>query len=324
MRFPRSSGILLTSHFTGVAAWHRRPGGRSPAIRGFPGRGGAEALAGAAAGSYRLRRLALSVPFGVGGQSNAHQPGATGGTRLVGSLRAGRGAPVSRGPRRFRTAGAMEDCILESAAERGSGFEAFCDANQHWLDDFAFPALKSQHDGVGMDAMGTGRARSGSESAGQVAAAAGWRQSLRKSFCSSFSSNSGASCASMRENAASGSWATCRFMYRTIARTCGLNRAVFPVWTRRAIRRRCPACRRIISARPASLWGNPIYRWDALARDGYGWWLDRFRATFEMVDMIRLGSFSRLRGVLGGSGIGKDRGEWQVGEGSGSGVVSRG
>ena len=39
------------------------------------------------------------------------------------------------------------------------------------------------------------------------------------------------------------------------------------------------------------LWGNPIYRWDALAKDGYGWWLDRFRATFEMVDMIRLDHF---------------------------------
>jgi 4-alpha-glucanotransferase len=38
-------------------------------------------------------------------------------------------------------------------------------------------------------------------------------------------------------------------------------------------------------------WGNPIYRWDALAQDGYRWWLDRFRATFEMVDMIRLDHF---------------------------------
>ena len=39
------------------------------------------------------------------------------------------------------------------------------------------------------------------------------------------------------------------------------------------------------------LWGNPIYRWDVLAEDGYRWWLDRFRATFEMVDMIRLDHF---------------------------------
>ncbi len=44
------------------------------------------------------------------------------------------------------------------------------------------------------------------------------------------------------------------------------------------------------------LWGNPIYRWDALARDGYGWWLDRFRAAFEMVDIIRLDHFRGFEG----------------------------
>ena len=39
------------------------------------------------------------------------------------------------------------------------------------------------------------------------------------------------------------------------------------------------------------LWGNPIYRWDVMARDGYGWWLDRLRAVLKMVDVIRLDHF---------------------------------
>jgi len=39
------------------------------------------------------------------------------------------------------------------------------------------------------------------------------------------------------------------------------------------------------------LWGNPIYRWDALAGEGYGWWLERFRAALNMLDMIRLDHF---------------------------------
>ncbi len=39
------------------------------------------------------------------------------------------------------------------------------------------------------------------------------------------------------------------------------------------------------------LWGNPIYRWDELARRGYGWWILRFQATLGMVDMIRLDHF---------------------------------
>jgi 4-alpha-glucanotransferase len=39
------------------------------------------------------------------------------------------------------------------------------------------------------------------------------------------------------------------------------------------------------------LWGNPIYRWDVIRRGGYGWWIDRLRATLGMVDMIRLDHF---------------------------------
>lgn len=39
------------------------------------------------------------------------------------------------------------------------------------------------------------------------------------------------------------------------------------------------------------LWGNPIYRWDVLERDGYRWWIDRFRASFRLFDMARLDHF---------------------------------
>jgi 4-alpha-glucanotransferase len=39
------------------------------------------------------------------------------------------------------------------------------------------------------------------------------------------------------------------------------------------------------------LWGNPIYRWDVLAGDGYRWWLERLRAALAMLDMIRLDHF---------------------------------
>jgi 4-alpha-glucanotransferase len=39
------------------------------------------------------------------------------------------------------------------------------------------------------------------------------------------------------------------------------------------------------------LWGNPLYRWDALARSGYAWWIARLRAVFELVDVVRLDHF---------------------------------
>jgi 4-alpha-glucanotransferase len=39
------------------------------------------------------------------------------------------------------------------------------------------------------------------------------------------------------------------------------------------------------------LWGNPLYRWNVMARQKYVWWIDRFRATFTQVDIIRLDHF---------------------------------
>ncbi|MFP3897842.1 MAG: 4-alpha-glucanotransferase [Dehalococcoidia bacterium] len=39
------------------------------------------------------------------------------------------------------------------------------------------------------------------------------------------------------------------------------------------------------------LWGNPLYRWDVIAGDGYTWWIERFRATRALVDIIRLDHF---------------------------------
>jgi 4-alpha-glucanotransferase len=39
------------------------------------------------------------------------------------------------------------------------------------------------------------------------------------------------------------------------------------------------------------LWGNPLYRWDVLARQGYRWWIERCRTTLTLVDIARLDHF---------------------------------
>jgi 4-alpha-glucanotransferase len=39
------------------------------------------------------------------------------------------------------------------------------------------------------------------------------------------------------------------------------------------------------------LWGNPLYRWDVLASTGYAWWIERLRATRDLVDITRLDHF---------------------------------
>ena len=42
------------------------------------------------------------------------------------------------------------------------------------------------------------------------------------------------------------------------------------------------------------LWGNPLYRWDVLAKDGYGWWIDRLRHNFRLADVVRIDHFRGL------------------------------
>ncbi len=39
------------------------------------------------------------------------------------------------------------------------------------------------------------------------------------------------------------------------------------------------------------LWGNPLYDWPAMRRDGYRWWIERFRRTFHLVDLTRVDHF---------------------------------
>jgi len=39
------------------------------------------------------------------------------------------------------------------------------------------------------------------------------------------------------------------------------------------------------------LWGNPLYDWDVHRRQRYRWWIERFRRTFELVDLARIDHF---------------------------------
>jgi len=39
------------------------------------------------------------------------------------------------------------------------------------------------------------------------------------------------------------------------------------------------------------LWGNPLYRWDVMQAQGYQWWISRFAKTLEIVDIIRVDHF---------------------------------
>ena len=42
------------------------------------------------------------------------------------------------------------------------------------------------------------------------------------------------------------------------------------------------------------LWGNPIYRWDLMEKDGFTWWLRRLEAAGKMYDVVRMDHFRGL------------------------------
>lgn len=68
-------------------------------------------------------------------------------------------------------------------------------------------------------------------------------------------------------------------------------------------------------SKTGQLWGNPLYRWDALARRGYDWWVERFRITFERFDVVRLDHFIGFHNYYAIPGDAKtaEHGRWLAG-----------
>lgn len=42
------------------------------------------------------------------------------------------------------------------------------------------------------------------------------------------------------------------------------------------------------------LWGNPLYRWDRMAEDGFAWWVSRLRRCLALTDIVRIDHFRAL------------------------------
>jgi 4-alpha-glucanotransferase len=44
-------------------------------------------------------------------------------------------------------------------------------------------------------------------------------------------------------------------------------------------------------SKTGQLWGNPLYNWDRIAEEGYGWWIARLRNDLALYDMVRIDHF---------------------------------
>ncbi|MEM7130947.1 MAG: 4-alpha-glucanotransferase [Chloroflexota bacterium] len=66
------------------------------------------------------------------------------------------------------------------------------------------------------------------------------------------------------------------------------------------------------------LWGNPLYRWDVMAKNGYQWWIRRIQAAQRLYDIVRVDHF---RGFAGYWEVPAQEqtainGQWQKGPGA--------
>lgn len=65
------------------------------------------------------------------------------------------------------------------------------------------------------------------------------------------------------------------------------------------------------------LWGNPLYDWDCLRGQGYGWWIDRIKGAFRAFDLVRIDHFRGFESyysIPAGHNDAK-RGRWMPGPG---------
>ncbi|MBO5240745.1 MAG: 4-alpha-glucanotransferase [Clostridia bacterium] len=63
------------------------------------------------------------------------------------------------------------------------------------------------------------------------------------------------------------------------------------------------------------LWGNPVYDWKKMKKDGYSWWKNRIRYAFSLFDSVRIDhfrGFDRFYAIPASAETAKE-GEWQDG-----------
>ncbi len=65
-------------------------------------------------------------------------------------------------------------------------------------------------------------------------------------------------------------------------------------------------------SKTGQLWGSPIYDWEAMEKDGFGWWIRRVRHALKTVDIVRIDHFRGFAAAWEVPGADKtaERGTW--------------
>ncbi len=185
--------------------------------------------------------------------------------------------------------------ILRKAVERidkaeNSEFNDFCSSQAHWLDDYAlFMALKDSHNGASWDK---------------------WERPLR------FREESALSAAAFELRSDIEFFKAIQYLFfrqwtniKNYAAKKGISIIgdlpiyVAPdsveIWANPGLFLldgdlkpiEIAGCPPDCYASTGQLWGNPLYNWEEMKKDGYSWWLSRIRRQFELFDVLRIDHF---------------------------------
>ncbi len=66
-------------------------------------------------------------------------------------------------------------------------------------------------------------------------------------------------------------------------------------------------------------WGNPLYRWEVMKKEGYAWWIERLRAAFALYDVVRIDHFRGFQAYweIPATEQTAVNGRWRTGPGAG-------
>jgi 4-alpha-glucanotransferase len=191
--------------------------------------------------------------------------------------------------------------LSSAAGGRRAAFDRFCAAEKAWLDDYAlFTAVKARHDGR---ARATGRS-------GSTAWNAWWDRDIAAREREALArwareEAEAAAAAKVVQHWFFSQWQELRAhaAEHRIRIVGDVPIFVAPdsadVWAEPRLflldRDRRPT---VVSGVPpdyfsatGQLWGNPIYDWRRMAREGFAWWIGRFRSALRFFDAVRVDHF---------------------------------
>ncbi len=212
---------------------------------------------------------------------------------------------------------AAERFHARAPPERRRDLDAFASSARPWLDDYAlFAALKERHGGLPWWRWDAGLAER------DPRALASAREALAADVRA----------AAFAQFAFAEQWSSLREHCRARGVMIVGDLPIFvardsvEVWSRRDLfhldARGAPT---VVAGVPpdyfsgtGQLWGNPLYRWEAMAGDGYAFFVDRVRAALGRVDALRLDHFRGFEAywaVPAGAAT-AEAGEWRPGPGA--------